>query len=94
MRLIFKLQEDNVTRADTEHDPFVECYRAWMQEKKFSSGTGADYLASFSNTSGQLSLPCKRYPHRTRNSPHSVTLRDSAIVASADDNLEINSQIC
>ncbi len=68
-----------MTRADTEHDPFVECYRAWMQEKKFSSGTGADYLASFSNTSGQLSLPRYRYPDCSGIAPQ------FAIVASADD---------
>lgn len=46
------VQEDNITQADTLHDPFIECYRAWMHQKQFSSGTGADFLASFSNTSG------------------------------------------
>lgn len=50
------MQEDNTTRADTQHDPFVECYRAWLKEKQFSSGTGADFLASFSNTSGTPSI--------------------------------------
>ena len=46
------LQEDNVTLADIQHDPFIECYQAWIQEKQFASATGADFLASFSNTSG------------------------------------------
>ncbi|CAL5229420.1 g12742 [Coccomyxa viridis] len=43
--------EDSVTQADTLQDPFMECYAAWMQQKQYSSGTGADFLASFSNTS-------------------------------------------
>ena len=46
------MQEDSVTQADTLQDPFMECYAAWMQQKQYSSGTGADFLASFSNTSG------------------------------------------
>ena len=41
-----------MTQADTQRDPFIECYRAWLKQKAFSVGTGADFLASFSNTSG------------------------------------------
>ncbi|CAK0787201.1 hypothetical protein CVIRNUC_010417 [Coccomyxa viridis] len=44
--------EDNMTLADIQHDPFIECYQAWIQEKQFFSATGADFIASFSNTSG------------------------------------------
>ena len=45
-----------MTQADTQRDPFIECYRAWLKQKAFSTGTGADILASFSNTSGLLSI--------------------------------------
>ena len=53
-----------MTQADTQHDPFIECYRAWLKQKAFSTGTGADFLASFSNTSGdQLpSRPAQKEP--------------------------------
>ena len=42
-----------MTLADIQHDPFIQCYQAWIQEKHFLSATGADFLASFSNTSGR-----------------------------------------
>ncbi len=47
------LQEDNVTVAVLEGDPFINCYRAWLKEKQFSSGTGAEFLSSFTQTSGK-----------------------------------------
>ena len=49
------MQDEDVSQAGTAHNPFIECYRAWMQEQQFSSATGADFLASFSSTSGALS---------------------------------------
>ena len=51
-----RVQEDNVTQADTQHDPFIEGYRAWLQQNQFASATGTDFLASFSNTSGAHSI--------------------------------------
>lgn len=47
-------QENNVSVAALEQDPFVNCYRGWLKEKQFSSGTGADFLASCTRTSGAL----------------------------------------
>ncbi len=33
-------------------DPFIDCYRAWLKERAYSSGTAADFLESFARTSG------------------------------------------
>ena len=57
-----------MTQADTQRDPFIECYRAWLKQKAFSTGTGADFLASFSNTSGDQ-LQCR--PAQEEASPPS-----------------------
>jgi hypothetical protein len=51
------VQEDNATVAALQGDPFIDCYRAWLREKQFSSGTGADFLRSFSDTSGMSPSP-------------------------------------
>ena len=51
------MQEDNVTVAALEGDPFIDCYRAWLKEKQFSSGTGADFLSIFTKTSGEALPP-------------------------------------
>ena len=45
-----------MTVAALEGDPFIDCYRAWLKEKQFSSGTGADFLSSFTQTSGKAPL--------------------------------------
>ena len=45
-----------MTMADIRHDPFIECYQAWMQEKQFLSATGTDFIASFSDTSGERTM--------------------------------------
>ena len=68
-----------MTLANIQHDPFIECYQAWIQEKQLSSATGADFIASFSNTSGEhithsgmqllqdmASLPCSRLESHRR----------------------------
>jgi hypothetical protein len=49
-------QEDNVTVAALESDPFIDCYRAWLKAKQFSSATGADFLEIFTQTSGGVKL--------------------------------------
>ena len=39
--------------AATASDPFIDCYRAWLRERAYSSGTAADFLQSFARTSGE-----------------------------------------
>ena len=45
-------QEGNVSLAAIGSDPFIDCYRAWLKERAYSSGTAADFLQSFARTSG------------------------------------------
>lgn len=51
------VQEDNANLAALEGDPFIEGYRAWLRVKQFSSGTGADFLSSFTHSSGMAEDP-------------------------------------
>ena len=52
-----------MTLADIEYDPFLECYKAWIQEKKFLSATGAEFVASFSKTSGERTMKSGMQPN-------------------------------
>ena len=47
-------QEGNVSAAAVSSDPFIDCYQAWIKERAFSTGTAADFLESFTRTSGDL----------------------------------------
>jgi len=64
---VLAVQEGNVTVAVLQGDPFIDCYRAWLREKQFSSGTGAEFLSIFSQISGTLSHECHTAQHHTIN---------------------------
>ena len=49
-------QEGNVSLAAITSDPFIDCYRAWLKERAYSSGTAADFLRSFARTSGDAEI--------------------------------------
>ena len=64
-----------MTLADIQHDPFIECYQAWIQEKQFLSATGADFIASFSNTSGEHIMRSDMQLLQDTPSPPCMTLK-------------------